>query len=174
MRQTFFFLCMYICMYAYNFAYLNCAATKLLAFPSQLDLLFVHKELITYMHAFMFVGIRSETTESIAISTFGIMIYIVMYVWINREYFELRASSSIPAAFIARVPIVATRELLDLYPCIRDMPIHRRLNLRTSCESIAAALSLTSEEYSQAQQELLTCGTQLWDKSREVFNKISW
>lgn len=92
--------------------------------------------------------------------------------WIGREYFELRASSSIPAAFIARVPIVATRELLALYPCIRDMPIHRRLNLRTSCESISAALSLTPEEYNQAQQELLTCGAQLWDKSRGVFKRV--
>lgn len=93
---------------------------------------------------------------------------------ICREYFELRASSSIPAAFIAQVPVVATRELLNLYPCIRDMPIHRKLNVDESqCTSIKAALGLSVEDYLAAKQELLFCGSRLWGDSREIFRRIA-
>jgi hypothetical protein len=90
----------------------------------------------------------------------------------NREYYTLRASSSIPAAFITNVPFVANAELLHLYPCIRDMPIHKRLNQRTQCASIAAALALSRSDYVLAQQELQQCGSQLWMLSQEVFKRI--
>ena len=38
-----------------------------------------------------------------------------------------RATSSIPAALIAHVPLVTSGQFLDIYPCLRDAPIHRKM-----------------------------------------------
>jgi hypothetical protein len=43
----------------------------------------------------------------------------------EKEYLTSRATSSVPAALIAHVPLVTSGEFLSIYPCLRDAPMHR-------------------------------------------------
>ena len=44
-----------------------------------------------------------------------------------QEYYVSRATSSIPASLIAHVPLVTSGQFLNIYPCLRDAPIHRKM-----------------------------------------------
>jgi hypothetical protein len=90
----------------------------------------------------------------------------------DHEYLTTRATSSIPAALIAQVPVVMTREYLEIYPCLRDQKIHRKIARNSECESVEVAFWLTPEEYLQAVEESRFCSSQLWEQAKATFQKI--
>jgi hypothetical protein len=77
-------------------------------------------------------------------------------------YTESQATSTVPAALIARVPVVTTKAFLQLYPCLRDAPMHRYVNNGTECESLQRAYTLKAADYAVAKQEISTCADRLW------------
>lgn len=91
----------------------------------------------------------------------------------EKDYLTTRATSSVPAALIAQVPLVASREFLKLYPCLRDAAIHKRVARDTECESIGAALDLSPEQYEQARQEIANCSAFFWSQAQDTFKQIA-
>lgn len=89
----------------------------------------------------------------------------------ERAYFTTRATSSVPAALIARVPLVASRELLSLYPCLRDAPVHKSIAKETECESLHAASILPEDLYKLARIEIEECSDLLWQSARGQLRK---
>ena len=88
-------------------------------------------------------------------------------------HLPLPLCTSVPAALIAQVPLVATKEFLALYSCLRDAPIHSQLIAReTECESIHAALTLTPPQYHQAKKEIINCSHFYWTQAQQVFLNI--
>lgn len=91
----------------------------------------------------------------------------------ERGYFTTRATSSVPTAMIAQVPLVATREFLSLYPCLNRSYIHSRIIAQeTECQSVTAALSLSSSEYALAKAEVEQCSTVHWEDAQHMFLSI--
>jgi hypothetical protein len=87
-------------------------------------------------------------------------------------YSDTQATSSVPAALIARVPVVTTKAFLQLYPCLRDAPVHQHLNNGTECEALQRAYTLSAAEYSAAKQEVRVCADQLWDDALTTLRSI--
>jgi hypothetical protein len=88
-------------------------------------------------------------------------------------YLVTRATSSVPAALSARVPLVAPAAYLTLYPCLRDAPVHRALARSTECASVAAALSLDAIHYRAAQREVANCSMTLWMGAQRTFAALA-
>ena len=91
----------------------------------------------------------------------------------DKEYFTTKATSSVPAALIGEVPLVSNRQLLNLYPCLRDMPTIQRLSQVDECDSIYEASQLDTSEYSAARKEMADCNRQLWKDAKETISKLS-
>ena len=83
----------------------------------------------------------------------------------NPLYTSTQASSSIPAAMIAGVPLVLGADILSLYPCVRDAPVHQMVNEGSECDAIHRAFSLSNEQYSAMRGEIRHCARQLWDEA---------
>lgn len=79
-------------------------------------------------------------------------------------YATTQATSSIPAALITGVPLVLGADLLALYPCLRDAPMHRLVNSGTECEAIQRAYEISKTQYAAARAEVAHCARQLWDE----------
>jgi hypothetical protein len=62
----------------------------------------------------------------------------------EREYFTSRATSSVPAALIAHVPLVTSGEFLDVYSCLSDAPIHRLIAGWEASSSVGASAAGSS------------------------------
>ncbi|KAJ1399837.1 hypothetical protein B484DRAFT_245799 [Ochromonadaceae sp. CCMP2298] len=55
----------------------------------------------------------------------------------NDRYFNVSATSTVPAALIAGVPVVTSRAFLQLYPCLKTAPIHVLVNAHDDeCDSM--------------------------------------
>jgi len=91
----------------------------------------------------------------------------------EKDYLTTRATSSVPAALIAQVPLVASREFLRLYPCLRDAPVHRLVAKDTECEAIGAALDLSPEQYEQARIEIANCTAFFWSHAQDTFRHMA-
>ena len=79
-------------------------------------------------------------------------------------YATTQATSSIPAALITGVPLVLGADLLALYPCLRDAPMHRLVNNGTECEAIQMAYEISEMQYATARAEVTHCARQLWEE----------
>ena len=90
----------------------------------------------------------------------------------NQEYLTSQATSSIPAALISQVPIIATRDILDLYPCLKNAKIHKYINQLTECESIQNAMKLTIDQYQQAKDEIKYCANIYWELGKKTLLDI--
>lgn len=88
------------------------------------------------------------------------------------QYLTTQATSSVPAAINAQVPIIADRQTLNIYPCLRDFKIHKQINKVTECESIYAAMNLTIDEYIEAKNEIIYCGDLFWKDAKETLRTI--
>ena len=104
-------------------------------------------------------------------------IYIHIYIYntvgiTEREYYYNRATSSVPAALISRVPLVAHTEFLQLYPCLREAKMHQYMARNTECESIEIALSLNNAQYQIAKNEIMNCTNFLWQQGLNTFENI--
>ena len=114
-----------------------------------------------------------------------------MLICIIQEYYTSRATSSIPAALIAHVPLVTSREFLNIYPCLRDAPIHRKIawgdgspnapeesknstiangSESSECSAMNVAVKLSEEEYSTAKKEIEYCSAVLWKQAKVSFH----
>eukprot|EP01034_Spumella_vulgaris_P021279 gene21279-27302_t len=91
----------------------------------------------------------------------------------DASYWTSAATSSVPAALMTEIPVVATRSFLQLYPCLRDGPLHVRINSNENeCDSIAIAASLSESDYRAAKEEVRRCGEQMWTSAKETFSRI--
>lgn len=90
----------------------------------------------------------------------------------NNAYSRTQATSSVPAAVVSHVPLVTTAAFLALYPCLRDLPIHRRINVDNECDSIRNAYALSDEDYELARKEMQGCHQQLWNDGVHTFKRI--
>ena len=91
---------------------------------------------------------------------------------IQKDYLINRATSSVPAALISRVPIAFSTEYLNIYPCLRDAKMHKQLSKDNECDAIATALKVTSDQYKILKEEINNCSVILWQQSRQVFKSI--
>lgn len=82
----------------------------------------------------------------------------------NPLYTTTQATSSIPAALITGVPLVLGADLLALYPCLRDAPMHRLVNSGTECEAIQRAYEISEMQFAAARVEVAHCARQLWEE----------
>ena len=90
----------------------------------------------------------------------------------EKDYYTTRATSSVPAALISRVPLIAQRDFLNIYPCLREAPIHTYISQHTECYSIEKALNLNNIQYIQAQNEIINCSKVFWEHARHTFKQI--
>ena len=90
----------------------------------------------------------------------------------EKDYYTTRATSSVPAALISRVPLIAQRDFLNIYPCLRDAPIHTYISQHTECYSIEKALNLNNIQYIQAQNEIINCSKVFWEHAKHTFKQI--
>ena len=88
------------------------------------------------------------------------------------SYFTTAASSSVPAALITHVPLVTSTKFLDLYPCLRDSKIHRLITRDLECDAMAAALSLTDDQYRQAKEEIHHCSDYFWNDAKIKLSSV--
>ena len=89
------------------------------------------------------------------------------------NYYTVRSTASIPASFMTRTPMVLHDAFLELYPCLRDAPIHKQLSGKTECEAIHHALELTAAQYNEALDEVNYCFDQLQQHALEVLRNIT-
>jgi hypothetical protein len=87
-------------------------------------------------------------------------------------YYTSRATSSVPAALIGEIPLVTNKHFLNIYPCLRDSPMHKYIAKETECESIAVAITLTNEEYTIAKDEIKKCSTSFYNDAKQKYLKI--
>jgi hypothetical protein len=87
-------------------------------------------------------------------------------------YYTSRATSSVPAALIGEIPLVTNRDFLNIYPCLRDAPMHKYIASATECQSIAVALTLRNEQYNTAKDEIKKCSSLFWNEAKQKYNKI--
>lgn len=90
----------------------------------------------------------------------------------DREYLTTRASSSVPAALIGEIPLITSNEILDIYPCLRDAPMHRKIARSGECEAMEMAFWLSEEEYQIALKEIKTCSEKFFNDAKMIFKKI--
>ena len=83
----------------------------------------------------------------------------------SEAYSHTQATSTVPAAVITYVPLLTTAAFLQLYPCLRDQPLLRRINGATECESIHNAYALSKSDYARACKEMEVCLNSLWAES---------
>jgi hypothetical protein len=87
----------------------------------------------------------------------------------EEDYYTGRATSSVPAALIANVPLVVNKRFLDIYPCLRDAKVHQQIAHENTCEAIYRATKLTSEEYLEAKKEIARCAVDMYDNGKQLF-----
>jgi hypothetical protein len=88
-------------------------------------------------------------------------------------YSTSKATSSVPAALITEIPLVTTRSFLQLYPCLRDAPMHRYINRNENeCDSIHTAAGLSEIDYHAAKAEVQVCGQKLYYEAKETFKSL--
>lgn len=90
----------------------------------------------------------------------------------DTSYHTAKASSSVPAALITEIPIITSKVMLEIYPCLRDAPIHKRFTKDSECESMFAAVDLSEEEYQQAKNEVKMCQVQLIAQSQDTIRAL--
>jgi hypothetical protein len=91
---------------------------------------------------------------------------------------------------LAQVPVVTSEAFLQLYPCLRDAPIHRAINRHPSqqvsasesasasesgfseCASMKRAYRLSEEDYAAAKEEVRQCSAQLWNHALQTLINI--
>lgn len=88
------------------------------------------------------------------------------------EYSKTIASSTIHVAMSSMIPLIAKASILRLYPCLREKPIHKKINVETECESLAMSLQLTAAEYSELKAEAQACSEQYWKDSKATFERV--
>ena len=91
----------------------------------------------------------------------------------EEEYYESRATSSVPAALITGIPLVASKRFIDMYPCLRDAKVHKMIAKDSECESIAAAARLSDSEYKEALMEVKHCAGVMYQQGRELFAMLA-
>lgn len=87
-------------------------------------------------------------------------------------YTRAQATSTVPAALAAGVPLVTSKDFLLLYPCLRDAPVHRFINAADECASIRTAAALSAHNYSLAKLEIQNCSRILCDAGVDTLKKI--
>lgn len=90
----------------------------------------------------------------------------------EQEYYNTRATSSVPAALITHIPLVTNKNFLQIYPCLRDATIHKLMAQGTECDSIKAAVSLSDEQYRIAKEEISTCSNILFEQAKDMFLEL--
>ena len=92
----------------------------------------------------------------------------------EEDYYTGRATSSVPAALIAGVPLVANKRFLNLYPCLREAKVHKQIATDDECNSIgnAARIGLSTELYQQAKNEVTNCSKKMYEQGRELFRML--
>lgn len=88
----------------------------------------------------------------------------------EKDYQATKATSSVPAALIAGIPIVFPKALLQIYPCLREAKIHQKIAQVTECKSIYAAMQLNDKEYREAKNEVKNCSELYFKNAQNVFN----
>lgn len=89
-------------------------------------------------------------------------------------YLHRQATSTIPTALILGVPVLTTRAVLELYPCLRDARVLRSITHSTECESIYHVVSLSSKEYMNAEDEIKNCSAKWWIQAKNtMFNVLN-
>ena len=91
----------------------------------------------------------------------------------EEDYYESRATSSVPASLIAGIPLATNKRFLQLYPCLRDAKVHKMIAKNTECESIAAAARLSESEYEEALKEVKHCAAWMYQAGRELFSMLA-
>ena len=91
----------------------------------------------------------------------------------EEEYFYSRATSSIPAALIAEVPVTTSSSFLSLYPCLRDAPMHAFITQSSECETMRVASELTAVQYAKLKAEAVHCAQVYWKDTLATLQKIS-
>lgn len=87
-------------------------------------------------------------------------------------YMHAQATSSVPTALIAGTPLVSKSAFLQLYPCLREAPVHVQINGASECESLHNAAQLSASAYKAAKQELLTCSQRYFEESRGTLSAL--
>jgi hypothetical protein len=82
---------------------------------------------------------------------------------LNEEYYSRRATSSIPTALLTGLPLITDQRLLQLYPCLRDLPSHKKLTKETFCETLDTVMRLPHSQWEKLVMEVNHC--------RKVFTK---
>ena len=95
---------------------------------------------------------------------------------VGEDYMTSRATSSVPASLITHIPLVTSLKFLEIYPCLRDSPIHRKIASAgtegTECDAIGAAAKLSDEEYEQAKREIITCALRMYEQGKDLFRSL--
>lgn len=87
-------------------------------------------------------------------------------------YVHSQATSTVPTALLSGTPLVSTRAFLQLYPCLREAPVHVQINGATECESLHNAAQLSTSAYAAAKQELITCNQRYFEQSRRTLGEL--
>ncbi len=90
----------------------------------------------------------------------------------SESYFTTAASSTVPAALITHVPLVTSKKLLNLYPCLRDSKIHQLIARDLECDAMTAALALTDDQYRQAKEEIKNCADYFWSDAKNRLSNV--
>ena len=92
---------------------------------------------------------------------------------VSDEYYERRATATVPAALMTGTPVILQKQLLELYPCLRDAPMHRLVAKDSIYESIRSAYFLNSDEYDAMRIEVLQCYEELQLKAKAILLAIA-
>lgn len=91
----------------------------------------------------------------------------------EHTYYTHKATSSVPAAMITEIPLVTTREFLNVYPCLREGAIHQKINRNEDeCASVYEAVHLSDLEYQSAKDEMKYCNSKLWEEAKTAFSDL--
>ena len=83
-----------------------------------------------------------------------------------------RATSSVPAALITGVPVVTSSRFLSIYPCLRDQPVHSRVDAEDECKAMSAASSLSEADLDSMRREVRACSDRLYREAMTVLHSL--
>eukprot|EP01032_Pedospumella_encystans_P011377 gene11377-13229_t len=87
-------------------------------------------------------------------------------------YLHRQATSTIPTALILHMPIVTAVQLLRLYPCLWETPVHRRFTQNTECETMQHVMQLSHQDYTRAKEEVASCSAVYWAEAKRTMDSI--
>lgn len=91
----------------------------------------------------------------------------------STRYDLIRSSSTIPAAIMNEVPVILSRNITAVYPCLRMSRIYRSISLADDCSSMKAALQLSPADLRQLQEEVRYCKEQWMFEAQAILRQVA-